>query len=168
MTGKRRNRWWWIIGLTLLLLALGEGWWSLRWPPYDESQVHPKLRGLAHPFQAFRIGFITDGGTITMSGRDQTGREFKVVLPNKMGQEQGYNLIVVGASYKEAFSGAVPQEPLDEDTRRMLARFIRDYERLDPIYDEFRDSGNLTWQGRWDCPLAQDLLKNKFPLRLPN
>jgi hypothetical protein len=164
---KRRNRWWWIIGLTLLLLALGEGWWSLRWPSYDESRVHPKLRGLEHPFRSFRCGFLLDGGTIHISGEDRTGRAFKVLIPSRMGEMQRLELIVVGASYDEAFSGAVAQERLDDDTRRMLAQFIRDYERLDPIYAEFREDDKLPWQCRWDSPLAQDLLKNRFPLRLP-
>jgi len=163
--GKRR---WWIIGSTLILVALGAGWWNMRWPSYDESRVHPKLRGLVQPLRAFRVGYYTDGGTIGMSGEDQTGREFKVILPNQMGKEQGYNLIVVGCGFNEAFSGEFPQERLDQDTRRMLARFIRDYEKLDPDYWDMRNSGMMPWQWRWDCPLGQELLKNRFPLCLPN
>ena len=34
----------------------------------------------------------------------------------------------------------------------MLARFIRDYEKLDPDYWEMRNFGLMPWQYRWDCP----------------
>ena len=83
-------------------------------------------------------------------------------------EKERLNLIVVGASYDDAFSGTVPQERLDEDTRRMLTQFIRDYEKLDPTYGEMREFGKMPWQWRWDCPLGQNLLGNRFPLRLPN
>ena len=60
------------------------------------------------------------------------------------------------------------REDRSPGNRRMLARFIRDYEKLDPIYIEMKDTDAMPWQYRWDCPMGQDLLRNRFPLRLPN
>jgi hypothetical protein len=162
----RRARKLWIGASIAVLVLIGCLWWNARWPSYDEANVHPQLRGLTHPFQSFRLSYLTDGGTITMSGKDRTGRQFKVILPNRMGGIQGYQLIVVGGTYAEMESGAVTQEPLNPDTRYMLARFIRDYEDMDPDYAEAEAQGIVTWKYRMDCWLGQSLLRNKFPLCL--
>ena len=162
----RRSRRLWISGIIVTLIVLGCLWWSARWPSYDEAKVHPKLRGLAHPFQGFGMDYLTDGGTIIMSGKDRAGRVFKVILPNRMGEIQGYQLIVVDGTYAGVKSGTALQEPLNSDTRYMLARFIRDYWEMDPNYVEAKAQGVLTWRDLVDCPLGQSLLRNKFPLCL--
>jgi hypothetical protein len=162
----RSSRKRWIAGSFVTLILLGWLWWSLRWPAYDEAKVHPKLRGLQHPFQTFRVSYMTDGGTITLSGKDRAGRKFSVILPNRMLENQGYELIVVDGTYRDIQAGTAMQEPMDPNTRYMLARFIRDYEQTDPSYAEAEAHDVLTWKDRVDCPLGQRLLRHKFPLCL--
>ena len=103
---SRRTRWRWICGIAVILSLLGWLWWNARWPSYDESNVHPKLRGLTHPFQAFRVGYITDGGSIALSGKDHEEREFRAIIPNRMGANENYDFICVGGTYSDMESGA--------------------------------------------------------------
>lgn len=149
-----------------MVTLLGWLWWSARWPSYVESNVHQKLRGLTHPFQAFRVGYITDGGSIALSGKDRAGREFRAIIPNRMSENENYEFICAGGGYPEMESGAVPLERLNADTRYMLARCIRDYWHLDPTNAHLEDVGEMPWRVRADCFPAQRLLQHKFPLCL--
>ena len=162
----RRTKRLWICGIAVMLTLLGWLWWTARWPSYEESNVHPKLRGLTHPFQAFHVGYITDGGSIALSGKDREGREFQAIIPNRMSANENYDFICAEGTDSDMKSGAVPLERLNPDTRYMLARFIRDYWHLDQQYSRMKDAGEIPWRVRADCFPAQRLLKHKFPLCL--
>lgn len=112
------------------IIALA-GYMLFRPASYDMARVHPALQSLAAPCQSVETTYYLDGGSLRIGIVDRVGREFVVTLPASdwwiPSGPTTYDHIYIGnygGALKAFGSGEPGIEPLNADTKEMLADLI--------------------------------------------
>lgn len=81
-----------VIGFVILVMTYR--------PSIDPELVHPEIRRVKEPTDRLNVSYHTDGGSVSIYGRDAEGEEFYFMLPHPMGQPSFHDTLYIGY-YKE-------------------------------------------------------------------